>query len=229
MWPFARCAGVAGVLVVAITGCADTVVRDLAGPGTFVPPPTVTPRATSLPLNVTAGPDLFVALPDRSLRLRARASYAVGGVVDMRWSKIAGPSSYRINGSDRDAPEVSDLERGSYTFAISVRDGAGRVAADTMVLHVLEADEVNTENFVSQAWECMMGCVLSVGTLTGRVPDAALMRVQMRSGAETEWVELPSVYHPSDRYFYMFEAGKLSLGTEDGPSSLDVRVLWAKP
>lgn len=230
MWSTARSAVVAGLLVGAASGCTDIVVRDVPGPGTFVPPPTVAPEAAPPPLKVTAGPDLFVSLPERALRLLAYTSGAYGGSsVDIRWSKLTGPASYRIVGADGYEPEISGLEKGRYTFLISVTDRIGRAAADTVAIHVLDSASVQAVDFPGQLWFCPMGCTVSIANINGRVPDGALMRVQLRSGNETSWEEVRAVWGVREQYFYSISDGRLVLYSNDEPPPVDVRVLWAVP
>jgi len=53
-----------------------------------------------------------------------------------RWTKIAGPTKYRIVSPDSAVTAVTDLEEGIYQFELKVTNSRGLSGRDTMVLTV---------------------------------------------------------------------------------------------
>lgn len=220
----ARNAIAAGLLIAAVAGCSDIVIQDVPGSGTFGPQPSDAPTASAF--SVDAGPDLFVALPDRSLGLRAMAANS-DTVVDIRWTKMTGPASYRISRADGYTPEIADLEKGIYTFEVVVRDGAGRAARDTLAVHVVDSSAIQTVDFLHQVWSCPLQCVLFLGKFGG--PSVAPMRVQVRLGGATTWEEARAIWSVKDRFYYSLYKGDLLVYSNDFFSPSDVRVLRVVP
>jgi hypothetical protein len=210
----------AALTICASGGCSNALSPDAAAPAP-TPPPEI-----SAELRVYAGYDLFLALPESTLVLRAQSSNAVGNE-DVRWTKIAGPSSYRLNTLNRYAVQVSGLEQGTYAFEIATREATGRLTSDTIAVHVVDENAVQTVDFPVNTWECPMGCSVSVGRLEPQIPKGAVLRVLWRPSGFAAFEEIRSVF--DEKYVYGLVDGRLELYSQDDQSSGVVRVLWTMP
>ena len=58
------------------------------------------------------------------------------------WTKISGPSSYKISDSTSASTTVNGLIQGIYTFELTVTDNKGATGKDTVQIKVNAADNV---------------------------------------------------------------------------------------
>jgi hypothetical protein len=93
-----------------------------------------------------AGPDQTIVLPNSntkstgSVRLDGSGSYDPDGtIVSYSWMKIDGASAVTINNVNTNAPTVSGLQAGQYTFEITVTDNVGAVGKDMVTIFVQPA------------------------------------------------------------------------------------------
>lgn len=196
-----------------------------ATPGTPGNPGMPAPPVPTEPPHIDAGPDLFVALTDSTLSLRAWN--ASGDIRETRWTRISGAASLQIMRADGYNPEIAGLEKGVYTLQVAVRDGRGSVGMDTLAVHVVDAAAIQTLTFLSRSWSCPFGCTTRIGNVDQLMPAGALMRVQIRSGGSTAWNEVHALW--GDRYIYALDGRELYLYADNEENLTDVRVLWTVP
>ena len=90
-----------------------------------------------------AGADQTITLPvsnsksTTSVKLDGSGSYDPDGtIVFYSWMKIDGVSAVTINNVNTDAPTVSGLQAGQYTFELTVTDNAGATTKDQVTIFV---------------------------------------------------------------------------------------------
>jgi poly(3-hydroxybutyrate) depolymerase len=92
------------------------------------------------PANVkfaNAGDDITITLPTNSTMLDGSASYdPAGQIKQYEWTKIAGPSSYKIANPAAAKTTVSNLTEGQYKFRLVVWKNNWEPVADTVVVTV---------------------------------------------------------------------------------------------
>jgi hypothetical protein len=87
-------------------------------------------------INVSAGADKSLILPNNSSTLNGSASSSTGLIVSTTWLKISGPNSYVIDDPSSLNTNLSNLEEGVYQFSLTVTDNLGNTVSDTMVFVV---------------------------------------------------------------------------------------------
>ena len=104
---------------------------------------TVLKAAANEPPVADAGVDQTVTLPNSntkstaSVKLDGSGSYDPDGtIVFYSWMKIDGVSAVTINNVNTDAPTVSGLQAGQYTFELTVTDNVGAITKDQVTIFV---------------------------------------------------------------------------------------------
>ncbi len=97
---------------------------------TVNPEPLVTPVAN-------AGADQTITLPANSTNLDGTASYNPGGgALTYSWSKISGPASFNVTGTNSATPAISGLTQGVYQLKLVVTNGQGITHEDMVAITV---------------------------------------------------------------------------------------------
>jgi predicted peptidase len=94
--------------------------------------------ALPLPVVANAGPDQNIQLPLDSVQLNGSASGS--GVTSYNWSQISGPVVPSIDTATTVTTWVKGLTAtGTYSFLLTVRNAAGSVAIDTVLINITAA------------------------------------------------------------------------------------------
>lgn len=91
------------------------------------------------PPRADAGPDTTLTLPLDSLTLQGRATDPDGFIASYAWSQVSGPGVAVFSSTGIPGPLVSGLVPGSYSFRLTVKDNAGAIASDEVVVTVKAA------------------------------------------------------------------------------------------
>lgn len=105
-----------------------TVTDDQGATGSAVVNVTVksnTNQATNKAPVANAGSNLTITLPDNSVTLSGSATDADGTIESYFWTKIAGPSGYKISKPESPVTDVTSLTEGIYQFQLKVTDNGG--------------------------------------------------------------------------------------------------------
>ena len=86
-----------------------------------------------------AGVDKIITLPTNSITLNGDGKDADGSIVGYSWSKITGPSKYKISDGSSASPIVNKLIEGTYVFRLTVTDNRGSTAYDDISVIVKPA------------------------------------------------------------------------------------------
>ena len=94
-----------------------------------------------------AGNDETITLPTNSVNLLGSGNDKDGTIDSYSWTKVSGPSSYKISNATSDSTEVSGLVEGTYQFELKVTDDKGATAKDTLQIQVnQEASSIQENN-----------------------------------------------------------------------------------
>lgn len=94
------------------------------------------PKGNKPPI-ANAGPDQVVNLPTNFVDLNgSTSSDPDNDITNYLWTKISGPSSFRINNINTWAIRVVDLVEGFYEFELKVTDAKGNYDLDTVQVEV---------------------------------------------------------------------------------------------
>ena len=97
---------------------------------------TVLEEVVNTPPVVDAGPNQTVILPENSIVTAATANDPDGSITEVTWAKLAGGAATIVSRNQL-TTEINNLEEGTYTFRVTVRDNDGTTAADNFTVTVL--------------------------------------------------------------------------------------------
>ena len=83
-----------------------------------------------------AGTDKMITLPTNTTSLAGSATDPDGTISAFLWTKISGPSAYKIVNAASPLTDVTGLVQGVYQFELKVTDNSGALAKDTMTITV---------------------------------------------------------------------------------------------
>ena len=89
-----------------------------------------------------AGPDLNIGLPVNSVELNGSGTDSDGNIVQYRWEKRSGPSSFILAGQTTPTVTVNNLVAGTYIFRLTVTDDDGATDYDEVTV-VVSPETVN--------------------------------------------------------------------------------------
>jgi hypothetical protein len=105
---------------------------------------TVNSAAPNQPPVAHAGADITLTLPANVTNLNGSSSSdADGSITTYAWTRISGPTQYRIANAAAANTRLSNLVAGVYSFQLQVTDNAGATASDTVVVTVNAAPVTN--------------------------------------------------------------------------------------
>ncbi|MEP7257116.1 MAG: PKD domain-containing protein [Flavitalea sp.] len=98
-----------------------------------------TPGGSNRPPTARAGKDQLIIAPKNSALINGTTSTdpdKKDWIASFRWTKIGGPSSYRIAKPSAGKTMIYDLKPGYYRFRLTVKDGKGATAIDDVAIEV---------------------------------------------------------------------------------------------
>jgi hypothetical protein len=98
--------------------------------------------ASNVAPTANAGADQTITLPTNSVNLSGAGTDSDGSISKYFWTKISGPSTFKIADSSSATTSVSGLIQGSYQFELKVTDNDGSVGKDTVEINVNAASNV---------------------------------------------------------------------------------------
>lgn len=102
---------------------------------------TVNP-APNKPPKANAGADLNITLPTNSITLNGNGTDEDGSVTNFSWTKLSGPSVFKIESPLAASTIVSGLTLGVYYFELKVTDNKGATGSDTVKVTVNQAANI---------------------------------------------------------------------------------------
>ena len=84
-----------------------------------------------------AGNDTTIKLPVNSILLDATRSSDDVSIMTYRWTKLAGPTSFKISNENVSQTLVTDLTEGEYIIQLEVMDNTLKSAKDLLVVDVV--------------------------------------------------------------------------------------------
>lgn len=97
---------------------------------------TVNAGSVNTVFTVSAGPDIWIALPTNSWKILGTCVVKGLSVKSCKWKQVSGPSTATISGSGSISPVVSNLIAGAYYFQVDITSTNGLTASDVMILKV---------------------------------------------------------------------------------------------
>lgn len=180
---------------------------------------------------VSAGADKTITLPTNSVTLTASAADADGDTLSYVWTKTAGGAATIVTPAAA-STQINGLVAGSYTFKLTVDDGQGGSASDTVVVTVNPAVVVGPAYYVSPT-----GSDSNAGT-SALLPFETLERARtaVRASTTTKTVYLLGGVYSRTATLYLGEedAGQSWLGfpgetpiLDGGSSTVTAITVWA--
>lgn len=110
---------------------ADTIIITVNSAAIPPPTPNIAPTAK-------AGSNITIQLPVNSATLNGSASSDIDGTItNYTWSKISGPSQFKIVSPSSSLTDIQNLLQGTYSFRLQVKDNDGAISRDTINVIVL--------------------------------------------------------------------------------------------
>lgn len=117
------------------------VTDDKGAIGTSTVKVTVNPAPNIAPVAI-AGADKTITLPTNSVSLSGSGTDADGSVVSYAWSKLSGPSAFKIANPSSATTDVSGMAEGVYVFELKVTDNKGATGTSTVKITVNPAPNI---------------------------------------------------------------------------------------
>lgn len=157
---------------------------------TNMPPPLVNTTAKA-----SAGPDIVVELPANETLLLGSCSDQENNVRSHSWAKLIGPNSYIIENKESLITKVSNLEKGSYQFELTVTDLMGLYGRDTMAITVIDRLSTNTNEIIFEnlSWIFPWYPSLEVENIYSYVSPTDSIKVFIKRDNSPGWVEVPFI------------------------------------
>lgn len=133
------------------------------------------PAQTNQPPVSKAGSDIAVTWPVNSVTLNGTGSYDPGGAISSyAWTKLSGPASGTINNPSAAYTTVSNLDKGTYKFQLTVKDNTGASNSSTVTV------VINQPPVVSAGPDVAISSSTSSVTLNGSAtdPDGSVVAYQ---------------------------------------------------
>ena len=171
-----------------------------------VAPPSIPEKINTAP-KVFVGSDLFVFTPSNDTRLNGSYSDAENNVEVLKWTKIAGPASFRFENEYALGTKVSQLEKGLYQFELAVTDSLGLSARDTIKVIVGETPTSGNEKIINDlTWVFPWYNTIFVGPISTLVPPNTAFLVYIRRENNPDWIPVvPYSDSGTDKYDYFVE------------------------
>jgi predicted peptidase len=93
-----------------------------------------------------AGTDKTITLPVNSVSLTGSGTDTDGTIASYLWTKISGPAQFTIASPANASTAINNLAQGVYSFRLLVTDNGGLTGADTVLVTVNAATQVDTTN-----------------------------------------------------------------------------------
>ncbi len=98
--------------------------------------------AANIPPTANAGTDKTITLPANTASLSGSGSDSDGTIVSYNWTKISGPTSFKIVSATSATTDVTNLVQGTYVFELTVTDNKGAVGKATVNVTVNAAANI---------------------------------------------------------------------------------------
>lgn len=104
------------------------------------------PVQTNRPPVANAGADKTITLPTNSVTLTGSGTDPDGNISSYQWTKIAGPSQFKIGSPNNTTTTISGLVQGKYSFQLKVTDSLKLSGVDTVNVTVIAANVAPVAN-----------------------------------------------------------------------------------
>lgn len=185
-----------------------------------------------------ANADITIELPSNSIMLNGRieTNHSNSQINLVTWKRISGPSGCVIANANSIQTKVSNLEKGTFQFELSVFDHLGNYDIDTMTLKVVDPSGANRQIIFEKIKLTVEGYTfLEIENFYEFVPVANPFTVYMKKHSSSNWIQVNS-YPQNDPSFsgYAYFINNNSTFTitdyPDGFSSstetMDVKIVY---
>jgi hypothetical protein len=184
----------------------------------------------------------LISLPENSISLQADAWSPMGhppaNISSIRWSKIYGPASYRVDSPQAYRTRISNLEEGVYRFQFSATNTNGFASSSIATVAVVNPSSPDRELIIpNQGWNLDQSGFgynyISVNIYDFIPAGKPIKKVYIRPDCLTVWKEL-SLYDNISAYewiYNIYEDGN-KLGTEQlpgypcGMDTPDIKIVY---
>ncbi|MDO9372914.1 MAG: tandem-95 repeat protein, partial [Ferruginibacter sp.] len=126
--------------------------------------------AQNIPPVANAGADQAITLPSNNTTLTGIGTDSDGFIVSYEWAKISGPTGGLPSPTNTNATVITGLTTGTYQYLFSVKDDAGAITRDTVVITVYPAG--NQAPVAHAGMDIAITLPVNNITVTGTASDA---------------------------------------------------------
>jgi hypothetical protein len=147
-----------------------------------------------------AGIDQTLFLPSNSCELIG--SYAGHNVQSFLWRQLSGPNAI-VERPDQLTTKVTKMEKGVYTFELTIINACLQKGKDTVAVTVLE-NTLPSLIFDELTWIFPWYASVEVQSFLTQMPAGLEKKVFIKRGFQTAWLEVPPISSNSQNYPYEY-------------------------
>jgi gliding motility-associated-like protein len=132
---------------------------------------TVLPASVNQTPTVNAGAEITITLPINNTTLNGSATDKDGTIVDVKWTKISGPTAFILSNDQTLQPSLTGLTEGVYVFQLTATDDDGATASDNVNVTVNPVPP-NQPPLVNAGGNLTLILPANSATLSGSATDA---------------------------------------------------------
>jgi hypothetical protein len=136
--------------------------------------------------NVYAGENKYLGFLEDSCLLIGKATDKENNIASYYWKKLTGPAGSSIDNPNSQETKVRGLQRGEYSFELTVTDLLGLQGRDTVKVSVLQIGQ-NEMIFKDLEWNCFWGCSVEIKDFYSFIPRDKPFLVFLRKTSLSPW------------------------------------------
>ncbi len=150
---------------------------------------------------------VLLILPNNEITLVGNYTDSERNVREVKWIKISGPASYRLENPNSLSTRLDQLEKGDYLFELRVTDSLALYGSDTVKVTVSDTPASSNELvFTDHTWVFDWSNHIEVEKFNTIISPNAVFKVYIRRESSSDWIEAtPLSLFGNSSYEYFVE------------------------
>lgn len=153
-----------------------------------------------------AGVNQYIFLPTNNCQLAGQLINNANQIEHIEWKKISGPSNFIIVNPDSLKTTITNLERGTYEFELTILVSGGLNSKDTCMVIVGEISPNPTTIILqNQEWIIPWYNTIRIQNFNSLVPPQLLRKIYIKRDGNPDWIEVDfdiNNYNNGGLYFF---------------------------